>query len=69
MHNETAPRVFRAKGEPLHGDEDRIPNVAELKALHPDSEVVEFRRPPRFIVVIRQQISEEAARPPGGCLR
>lgn len=42
-----------AFGVPFH--------INELKALHPNSEVVEFEKPPRFAVVVREQISEEAA--------
>lgn len=61
-NNDDDIQVFRVKDEPSHEKEDSIPHIAELKALHPDSEIVEFIRPPRFLVVIRQQISEEAAK-------
>lgn len=42
-----------AFGVPFH--------INQLKALHPNSEVVEFTKPPRFAVVVRDQINEEAA--------
>ncbi len=64
--------AFPGKGRPSHeregsnrSDRDALGaplRISELKALHPDSEVVEFQKAPRFVVVIRQQIDEEAAR-------
>ncbi|MGH9735811.1 MAG: hypothetical protein ACRD8A_14620 [Candidatus Acidiferrales bacterium] len=36
-------------------------HISELRALHPNSEVVEFKSPPRFAVVVREEVREEAA--------
>jgi len=72
MANDDDVRVFRKKDKaPQEHDGSKwscndlfgVPiHISELKALHPDSEVVEFQKAPRLLVVIREQISEEAAK-------